>query len=339
MRITILHSAIHDSNKPDEQDTLIQVQSVENILNTVGHSIVCLPFEGELIDMADRLKSTNPDLVFNLVESVDGQARYIHLAPALMEATNIPFTGSSSDSLFCTTNKLMAKRMMRLYHIQTPPWLTTKNIHLYDKLPAHAYIIKSVWEHASIGLDEDSVIISNSPSHLFKHIEKKQELYGGEFFAEQYIEGREFNLTLLAKENEAELLPPAEIIFQNYPKDKKRVVGYRAKWVSDSFEFSNTPRCFDIDEEDQYLLWQLKELAKRCWKLFGLEGYARIDFRIDQSGHPWVLEVNTNPCLSPDSGFIAAAQKAGYTLNDVIERIVQFVNHSTCDALDQQLAV
>lgn len=339
MRITIVHSAIHDSNKPDEHDTLIQVQSVKHTLNTLGHETICLPFEGELIDMADRLKSTKPDLVFNLVESVDGQARYIHLAPALMEATNIPFTGSSSDSLFCTTNKLMAKRMMRLYHIQTPPWLTTKSIHLYDSLPANAYIIKSVWEHASIGLDEDSVIISNSPSHLLQHIEKKQELYGGEFFAEQYIEGREFNLTLLAKDNEAEILPPAEIIFQNYPKDKKRVVGYRAKWISDSFEFSNTPRCFEFEEVDQYLLWQLKELAERCWKLFGLEGYARVDFRIDQDGHPWVLEVNTNPCLSPDSGFIAAAQKAGYTLNDVIDRIVQYANHSTCDALDQQLAV
>ena len=70
------------------------------------------------------------------------------------------------------------------------------------------------------------------------------------------------------------------------------------------------------------MLATLKELALRCWKLFGLRGYARIDFRVDREGKPWILEVNANPCLSPDAGFSAATLRAGLTFPDVLRRIL-----------------
>jgi D-alanine-D-alanine ligase len=67
----------------------------------------------------------------------------------------------------------------------------------------------------------------------------------------------------------------------------------------------------------------LTEIARACWHLFGLRGYARVDFRVDQDGQPWVLEVNANPCISPDGGFVAAAAQVGLSLNDVVGRIIQ----------------
>jgi D-alanine-D-alanine ligase len=70
-------------------------------------------------------------------------------------------------------------------------------------------------------------------------------------------------------------------------------------------------------------LGRLRELARQCWQLFALRGYARVDFRVDPQGRPWVLEVNTNPCLSPDAGFLAAAAQAGLSPMDVIRRIVE----------------
>jgi D-alanine-D-alanine ligase len=65
------------------------------------------------------------------------------------------------------------------------------------------------------------------------------------------------------------------------------------------------------------------DIARRCWPLFGLRGYARVDFRVDESNQPWVLEINANPCLSPDAGFVAAASQAGLSYRQVVERIVQ----------------
>src|SRR5690606_30659415 len=78
----------------------------------------------------------------------------------------------------------------------------------------------------------------------------------------------------------------------------------------------------DLPAADAPLLRQLSQIAKACWALFDLSGYARVDFRVDANGRPWVLEVNTNPCISPDGGFFAAASRAGLSLQDLLRRII-----------------
>ena len=82
------------------------------------------------------------------------------------------------------------------------------------------------------------------------------------------------------------------------------------------------PRSFQFPPEDSPLLDRMADLAKRCWHLFGLHGYARVDFRVDHDNNPWILEVNANPCLSPDAGFAATAARAGLPFGEVVERIV-----------------
>jgi len=73
------------------------------------------------------------------------------------------------------------------------------------------------------------------------------------------------------------------------------------------------------------LLGALKAFAIQCWQIFNLKGYARVDFRVDYGNHPYVLEINANPCLSPDAGFMAAAERAGLSMKDVVQRIIQEV--------------
>ena len=99
-------------------------------------------------------------------------------------------------------------------------------------------------------------------------------------------------------------------------------VGYRAKWDEESYEYRHTPRRFDFPESDAPLLERLRQTARACWHLFGLQGWARVDFRVDAEGHPWVLEVNANPCLSPDAGFAAALDRAGIDYGAAMERIL-----------------
>jgi D-alanine-D-alanine ligase len=118
------------------------------------------------------------------------------------------------------------------------------------------------------------------------------------------------------------VLAPAEIVFQDYGPSKVRVVGYRAKWISDSFEYANTPRRFDFPSQDSGLLDEMAALAVSCWKLFDLRGWARVDFRVDGSGCPWILEINANPCLSSDAGFMAAVRRSGLEPAEAIHRIV-----------------
>ena len=118
------------------------------------------------------------------------------------------------------------------------------------------------------------------------------------------------------------VLPIAEILFLDFPKDKPRIVDYKAKWESDSFEYTHTPRTFQAQPGDEALRSELADLALRCWRLFGLAGYARVDFRVDREGRPWVLEVNANPCISSDAGYAAMLQEAGIAYDRAVEEIV-----------------
>ena len=244
-------------------------------------------------------------------------------SPALLDTLDLPYTGAATEAIFQTTHKLLAKQLLQLAGLPTPGWLAWngRQMTAADAATlAPPYIVKAVWEHASRGLDDQNVV--TDAAALLPRLTEHAARWRRPCFAEQYIEGREFNLALLAAPPGPQLLPPAEIDFSAFPPGKPRIVGHRAKWEDQSFEFRNTPRRFDFPATDQPLLAALQDLALECWKLFGLQGYARVDFRVDTQGRPWILEINTNPCLSPEAGFTAALVRADITLESAIAQIL-----------------
>lgn len=183
-------------------------------------------------------------------------------------------------------------------------------------------IIKPVWEDASVGIDDDAIVRVENEAELADVLSARRASSGLDLFAEVYVEGREFNLSMLCGRDGPQVLPVAEIEFIDYPAEKPRIVGYAAKWDERAFEYHATPRRFEFRPADAPLLDQLRTLAVRCWQQFDLHGYVRVDFRVDAWNEPWVLEINANPCLSPDAGFMAAATQAGLTIKDVVARIL-----------------
>lgn len=325
MQIVILYSELTPEAGQDELDVLAQIDVVADALSQMNHDLRVLPFSLNLAEVSRKLQAARPTLVFNLVESVNGSGRLIYLAPALLDSLQMPYTGSATEAVFLTSNKVIAKKMLQAAGINTPDWFRHKDGN-GDPMPGPdgTFIIKSVWEHASVGLDEDSVVQVPDRTSLVREIDRRRADMGGEAFAEEYIDGREINLSVISDGlGQPVVLPAAEIRFDRFPDGKKRVVGYRAKWEIESFEYRHTPRCFEFTQEDRPLLDQLEDIARRCWRLFGLGGYARVDFRVDRAGIPWVLEVNTNPCISPDAGFAAACKEAGLGLRQMVARIIE----------------
>ena len=335
MRIAVVYNAVTDESSLDESDVLIQVDAVEQALKQLGHRVVALPCSLNLSAVHDQLTKTRPGIVFNLVESLNGQDRLAHLLPALLDSMGMPYTGSKSEALHFTSNKIFAKQWMVEAGLPTPPWLgpyppdgpfLSKHLEAartdYGAQSGVRWLIKSLWQHASSGLDEDGLILGEDADRIQARLPECATQFGGACFAEAFIDGREFNLALLAQSRRPQVLPPAEIVFDDYPDDKLRIVGYRAKWQKDSYEYNHTPRRFKFPPQDAALLMQLEQMAKRCWQVFGLGGYARVDFRVDGDGRPWILEINTNPCLSPDAGFAAAVHQSGLTFVEAVEWIL-----------------
>lgn len=332
MRIAILYDRISDEAGPDQADSLIQANAVEDVLRDFGHLCRQFSFSLDVKSFMESLKEWKPDLVFNLLESVEGDGRLIHLAPSILDFSGIPYSGSSSEALYITSNKPLSKRLMAGAGIETPGSFTFPEASGRQCSLKGRYIIKSLWEHASVGIGEESVVSVGNTGQLAGEIQGSIDRLGSDCFAEQYIEGREFNISLIAGERGVIPLPAAEILFNGYPDEKVRIVCYKAKWDHGSFEYRHTNRTFDFPKEDESLLKKLEDISERCWNLFGLNGYARVDFRVDKENRPWVLEVNANPCLSPDAGFAAAAFKAGMDYKRVIDFILcDSFNHPVKD--------
>jgi D-alanine-D-alanine ligase len=337
MRVAVLYNAVSQQDTIEDQDVLVQVDVVSQSLKRLGHEHFPVACTLDLDWMREKLRQYQPDAVFNLVEALHGDDSLVYLPPAVLNTLGLPYTGGSAESLFLTTHKILAKD--RLFHagLPTPAWIVQDTIpgeniscNLPDDFSATQsalditpgrWIIKGIWEQGSRDMDDDAVFAGGLPE-VQQQLRKRVKHTSRPAFAEEFIEGREFNLALLTGPGGVEVLPPAEIDFSAFPADKPRIVGHRAKWQADSFEYNNTPRSFDFPAADQPLLDLLQDLARRCWRLFMLRGWARVDFRVDQNGRPWILEVNANPCLSPEAGFAAALQQAGIGFDEAIRRIL-----------------
>ncbi len=320
--VVILHQQVPPGAPPDETDVLVEAAAVRSALETLGWRVVVVPLGLDLSQAAEELRQEKPAVVFNLVETIGGDGRLIHLGTSLLDHLRIPYTGCPTPAMFLTSGKVWGKRVLRAEGIPTPPWAIPGDDAALEALTGHPCIIKAEWEHASIGLDAGAVLTPQTPGELARRLGERQSRQGIPLFAEAFVAGREFNLSLLA----GEVLPPAEIRFLDFPAGAPQMVDYRAKWDEQSPEYHQTVRSFDFSTSDSALLAELAGVARRCWQAFGLRGYGRVDFRVDERGRPWVLEVNTNPCISPDGGFVAAAQRAGLDLPEVVARILADAN-------------
>ena len=320
-KIVILHTDVTADASEDELDCLKQAETVSEALQKLGYRTILMPFVLDLGKNIEALRQAHPHVVFNLVETLAGKGSLIYLAPALLDLLNIPYTGCRTDAMYLTSNKPMAKKIMHDAGIETPAWFTGEG-DSFGSTTADTFIVKACWEDASVGLDENSVIKITHSADIFNAIHNGRQKLGVSCFAEAYIDGREFNIALLASQSGVQLLPPAEILFLDYPTGKVKMLDYRSKWIEDSFEYDHTRRTLDIAAKDAALIDCLRDIALRCWNIFGLRGYARVDFRVDQQGNPFVLEINANPCLSPDAGFAAALEQASISYHEAIGLLI-----------------
>ena len=318
--VVIVHNDVGTSSSPDELDVLEQVNAVSSALQTLNFSPVRLPVTLNLEECAQRLRALNPQMIFNLFESVESTGRFIYLAPVLLDHLRIPYTGSGTSEIFITTHKVLTKEYLTHHGLPTPKWTTAEAVCRQPDAFPFPCIVKPIWEDASVGLDSESVFYDATS------IQNWIDAFHGnrdELFVEEFVDGREFNISVLASAQGPEVMPHAEIQFHDFPAEVPRMVGYRAKWDEYSFESQHTVRSFQTNSVDEPLLSRMSEISLECWRKFNLKGYARVDFRVCANGQPEVLEINANPCISPDSGFVAACKQAGVSYVEMVRRILQ----------------
>jgi D-alanine-D-alanine ligase len=317
MHVLVLHSEVEPDAPPEEMDTLIAARAVAEALRARGHTADLAAFVESMAGLLALLAEYRTEAVFNLVEGLDGQGRFACIAPLLLARIGVSYTGTNAAGLIATQDKPLTKRTMRAAGIATPDWAEPPDWRGLDA--RHRYIVKRADEDSSIGLDDACVVAA---AEVPARAEASRLRWGGAWFAERFVEGREFNVGVLSRGGEPYVLPMAEMLFEDWPADSPRIVGYAAKWDEESRESRHTVRKFGIELHESALATALAGSACDLWRLFDLAGFARVDYRVDAEGKPQVLEVNPNPCIAPDGGFAVAAAEAGLSYSELIECLV-----------------
>lgn len=315
--VLILYNKLSKKPKDDEADVIEQVNLVTDALKNLGYDVGYLQIDLNLKTAIREIQKANPYIIFNLAETIGNKGEFTFLANSVLNFVRIPYTGSPLIPMFQCSNKYLAKKELNAIGVKTPAGFSINECHKLH--PDKKYIIKPIWEEGSLELDEDCVFMGSDQAFISRIKGKSKHHY----FIEEFIEGREFNISILYGADGPEVLPLAEMTFIGYPEEKPKMMGYKSKWDDKSFEYSHTRRTFCLSREDGSLKRELTAICKKCWNELGLKGYVRIDFRVTRQSEPMVIDINLNPCLSESGGFMAASKKRGLTFEQVIARVLE----------------
>jgi D-alanine-D-alanine ligase len=298
-----------------------EVGAIEDSLREQGFSPYVLSIEEFSKDLVLTLQRMAPKFIFNLCEELKGNCELEMCLAGLLELMGIPYTGSGPLALGLGLNKFRVKQVLRAVGIPTPRgYVCTAGWQLKLR-PTSRFpvIVKPVHEDASLGINANSVC--RDFSQLEKQVSYIHDVYGQDALVEQFLDGREFNVSILGGQD-LQVLAISEIDFSLMPENEPRIVSYRAKWDEESVVYQGTvPIC--PAEISPRLANRIRSVALRSCKCIGCRDYARIDMRTDTDGNIYVLEVNPNPDLCPRAGFARAARAAGLTYTEMVARIVQ----------------
>jgi D-alanine-D-alanine ligase len=296
-------------------------EDVESALNGLGFETSIFNMSNNVERLLGFIKTSKPDLIFNLVESLGDQAIHEMHVAGIYEVMGIPYTGSAPLALGTCLNKARTKELLTFHRIATPQFKmcsTMRDVNAIN-LPFPLFV-KPAKEDASVGIDNSSIV--RSPSALRKRVKYVFEKFSQPALVEQYIEGRELNVSVIGNENPI-VLPISEIDFSGLPSEYPKIVTYSAKWMNGTIEFEGTkgvcPATLSPKVEKK-----VKDVALRTYQIMGCRDYARVDIRLTHGGKPYVIEINPNPDISTDSGFMRSSRTYGFSFHEIIGTIVNY---------------
>jgi D-alanine-D-alanine ligase len=305
-----------------EVGVLEELEEIRESLSNLGFDTTNINVLNDIEYLINVIKNVNPDVIFNLVESVEGESLKEMFIAGIFELMNVPYTGCDAYSLGLCLNKYKSKMFLKAAGVNIPNWRLYQNpsLVIFGNHLNFPVIVKPSHEDASVGISEESVVYDEH--HLKTRIEYMYENFKQPILVEEYIDGREINSAVLGDQDKV-ALPLSEIDFSTLPKDLPKIVTYDGKWIKDSFYYKATIPCCPAPIEDD-LSNQIKQLSLSIAELFGCRDYCRIDLRLDKNNIPYVLEVNPNPDISKDAGFPRAAKAYGLSYEELLITIINF---------------
>jgi D-alanine-D-alanine ligase len=307
---------------PDDHPDAVSEHSVVEIaermaklLDAAGFRVGTFALGADPGDLWTALKKRKPDVVFNLYEGQNDNAESETHVAGLLEWSGIPYTGSPPPALALARAKDTTKYLWKGAGLPSAGFLVVPARPTPMCTLDFPVIVKPARLDASVGVYQNSVCTDQG--QIEERVRYLLTTYGGPVLIEEYIAGREFHVPLVELP-ELRTLQPLEINFSDETPGAWSILTYNGKWTTASPECAATYAKVPADLS-KATLRRLGQIAARAFRLIGCRDYARVDFRMNEQGKLFILEVNPNPEISEDAGFGSAQ----FPLDAFIVRLVQ----------------
>jgi D-alanine-D-alanine ligase len=289
-------------------------------LQQLGHEVKALGVQDELHPIRDAVEEFKPDVAFNLLEEFQGNVLFDQNVVSLLELLRVPYTGCNPRGLIISREKALSKKLLVYHRIRVPAFHAFP-MGLKVKRPRQLgfpLIVKSLTEHSSLGISKASIV--HDDAELAERVKFIHRRVKTDAIAEQFIEGREVYVAVLGNDR-LTALPARELVIESEHSDAPTIATEKVK--------------HDLQYQERHGIEQkpavdllpavesaLPHLSKRIYRILGLSGYARIDYRVGPEGSIWCLEANPNPEISMGEEFASAALQAGISYPELLQRLL-----------------
>jgi len=288
------------------------VEALAQALRQGGHEVI--PLEGD-IELYDTLREIRPDIAFNICEGHQGDSREAQV-PAILEMLGIPYTGSKVLTLALTLDKAMCKRVLVAEGLPTPPFqVFARPDEPLDANLCFPLFVKPTREGTGMGITRDSIV--HDEDALRQQVARIVATYHQPALVEGFVDGREVTVGMLGNE-ELHVFPILEVDFSPCPPEEAGIYTLRVKT-----ELYDLPRYLCPAPLQEAVARELRDLAVAAFRVTGCLDMARVDFRLDREGRPWILELNPLPGLTPGiSDLVMIAEADGMNHTELVNGIL-----------------
>ena len=301
-----------------EADWKMEYDVIET-LREVGHDVRVLGINDDLMPIRRAAEEFRPQIVLNLMEAFAGVTTFDQNVVSYLELLRLAYTGCNPRGLILARDKALSKKLLAYHRIPVPDFTVVRRGRrpVVPKKMRFPLIVKSLFFEASTGISQASVV--ENADQLAKRIQFIHDSLGTAAIVEQFIEGRELYVGVVGNDR-LDVFPVWEMSFAKMPDNRWHIATERVKW---STQYQKKHGIMtEAAALDPVLAERIQRIAKRTYRALDLNGYARIDVRMDEGGHPYVLEANPNPNLAYGEDFAESAEKSGLTYERLLDRIL-----------------
>lgn len=314
--ILLLHNVDPSWDDVAVEQALKDVDVMKSALMAEGHPVYDCKIESP--DLQEALKPYDPDqcIVLNWCEELPGCPKSDAVVAAILTDRSYTYTGSTPEVLAMSWQKTAVKEVLQKNGITTPAGRVVflREVDSWDCFPA---IVKPSLEHCSIGVTAQAIVFNHK--ELREQIAYVEEVLRQPALVEDFISGRELHVSVWGN-RQVEMFPPAEMDFSALADVRRHLCTYDSKFIPGSEDFEKIemiiPALLDVDQEEK-----IRQVACDSFKVLGCRDYARIDLRLKDDVF-YVLDVNPNADLSPETSTVFAAAAVGITYGQFASGLV-----------------